>query len=289
MSKGQTSDERVFQRTGDRELYSSDIAFLLLSADAAMGQRGTLSAVVAAIERGGGAGSSQFDHSTDELLGGMWGRDAAKGELPREGAVARTARCRKRWNALSRQHHETHAAHYLLTIKASGSVRARFAELSGVVILQWCVAHAARRAAGAKLVDARIAEELRIVRAQLEPIEAEIASSTRHLKVANRWAFPPTNPPTRPFEGLAFQIRASLWFLLQIARPLRSRLDALLAQAANVAAHGSIEHDLKALDGACKDGEPKDLRAPAEAAVRAAHRAWYRAGVKIEESRLETA
>ncbi len=287
MVHGQVNKDAVFIISEDRELYSADIAFLLLSADSALGQRGTLSAVVAAIQRGGGASSAAYDHSTDEQLGGRWGCDPNKGgPASREGMVNRSKRCLAKWHALPARHRRTHMAHYLGTISASTKVVARFGNLAGVVVEHWCQAARAKHEAGAAIVRARLEDERRLVRAELDPLEARLRRASAEARRCHRWAFPPTEPRSRTDPAGAFRAWSATTLTERSARRLRTRLGALLAASADLAAQPSHELDLRALDAACERGDTLDVAGTAERAIRAAHRAWHGRAEAFEAAEL---
>ncbi len=149
--------------------------------------------------------------------------------------------------------------------------------LAGVVVQQWLESSAAdRRGAFSRRLDDLRDEQERIL-AQLDAIGMRRVSP----------------PPSyrRRVDAIAFRCRSRQYYLEVAARPLRSRLGAIRAAEADIAAavaSGGVEKAIKALVAACEQGEPQGLGERAESTVRAAHAAWEaiaRAATKEEADR----
>lgn len=85
------------------EFWSHDLDYLLNVSPAALGLRGTSSAVIAAIERGGPSTSSDHEWVLDEQIG--WGRKGVN-------AVDRTRRLERLWRQLPSSTRGIHTVHY---------------------------------------------------------------------------------------------------------------------------------------------------------------------------------
>lgn len=265
-----------------RDLWNHELAWRLLQSASAMGER------AAGLEPSSRGGSLDFDHHTSAQLGGRWlseaeakaqesfgfGRRAAAGSSGREGEVARLRRIDARWNARPADERAVLLAHYLGTPRAPAEVRARFGGgrggLAGVVVEQW-LERARRNAvrAAERPIDG-IRDDLALVLEDLEPLEVALAVVRRPL------------PRRRAEWGERLGAALVRALLDPIARPLRSRRDALLAQEATLLAPLSVD---AALDELVKLAELEPwrpevlarqapLRAKARAAAVAAHRAW---------------
>lgn len=266
----------------DRELWSSQLSWLLGASDSALGQRGTMAAVTAAIERGGASGSSDFDHHTDAQLGGRWGRKP--GEPPREGDVERRGRLAAQWGLVPHEHQRVLLAHYLVTNRqlweitgfanAAANLEGKFGELTGAVSWLWCRRQADRRvkaSAGERLTLQRVQATARL---ELQRIDDQLVVA----RLAAR---------ERPEDGEA---TARVCLLVALAAVVLDGLGRVTARASLLAQGGDQGADLQALVDGCAKWDAERLakvRGNAEARVRAAHRAWHHAGVEIEARELE--
>jgi hypothetical protein len=99
------------RRTADPDLWCPQLEWLHRCADSALGQRGTLAAVVAAIERGGASGSGTFSH--DAMLRTIGWRDDQPPIARELGNVQRLRRLQARWRELPLIFARIAGVHYL--------------------------------------------------------------------------------------------------------------------------------------------------------------------------------
>jgi hypothetical protein len=274
----QRSDTPKSRGSTDKELWSAQLSWLLGASASALGVRGTMAAVIAAVERGGASGSSDFDHHTDSQIGGRWGVKADRPE--REGDVSRHRRLSRQWSLVPLEHQRVLLAHYLGTARQIGAlcqsdvagavVEGKFGELTGAVAFLWCRRQAERRVRsqqGERVTRQRTAAVLRL---ELQRLEEALWIARLTAK-------------ERPDDGEGLARVAMLIVLGKVVAYGLARVqaaDALLAQESDQRA------DMQRLVDACQKGEPLHLRTGAEKAVRAGHRAWYEAGVEIEAREL---
>jgi len=281
--------EQSARGSTDRELWDADLAWFLCSAPAALGERGSLAAVIAAIERGGASSSSDHDHHTDAQLGGRWGRFRGS----REGEVERARRLGARWRLVPAAHRRILEAHYLGSSwrprddrgEPVTTVGARLGELAAVATLIWSE-RAARRPASARKRERELDNRASELRAELEALERrmdELEPALRQARQARRYGF-----RRRSWAWLrSAPARAAYAEARSAARALRSELDATLSELGEVTREPGLHAHVLALVRACKAGEPPGLRVEAERAIRRAHRAWYAAGRRVCELELD--
>jgi hypothetical protein len=265
----------------DRELWSPQLSWLLAASASALGQRGTMAAVISAIERGGSSGSSAYDHFTDQQLGGRWGRKP--GEAAREGDVERRGRLGQQWGQVPLEHQRVLLAHYLASSRqiaaATGYdndaavVEGKFGELTGVVTFLWCRRQADRRVRAQQGERVTLQRAGKAVRLELQRLEERLWMA----RLAAR---------ERPEDGEAVARVALLCIVAKVTADGLARLqasDAVLARESDQRADVA-----RLVEGCAKGGKElvDKLRAGAERHVRAAHRAWYEAGVRQEEREL---
>lgn len=295
----------------DRELFCPRLQRLLLGAASELGQRGNLAQVVASIERGGvGGGGEDPNLSMLRRLGATDTRGI-------DGRIGTLRALELQWQQLSAKQQAVALAHYLGTPRAHATIRQHFGNgsdaeaqqgsLAGVVLYRWQLKQAKARERASLAGMGPLAAQLEAVRAELQPLERELAAA---IEAAER-AVPDLGPaPERPFLPLlrrasikrqlapyreAYRkwrqpLREALqWRELAAARrdELRALLPPLQAQQARLcgaladgAVLGSSADDEQALVQLCRSGKldvDAHLR-PAEAEVRALHRAWALAG-----------
>lgn len=180
-------------RALDRELYCPRLDRLLTVSASELGLRGNLAQVVASIERGGAGGG---------------GEDPNLSMLRRLGATDRSWISRKaqmlteieqQWRLLDAKQQTIALAHYLGTPRAHATIRERFGAgqggLAGVVLYRWQRRQAKQRARASSVGSARLLEQLDAVRAELAPLEREMATLVALLEQP----LPdPGAPPERP-------------------------------------------------------------------------------------------
>lgn len=92
------------QRQAHPGMWATDLEWLFRCADSALGQRGTMAAVIAAIERGGVSGSGDLDEIMLNRISYLGGRGAS--------SVDRERRLSKRWASLDLRHTKVLSVHY---------------------------------------------------------------------------------------------------------------------------------------------------------------------------------
>lgn len=249
------TDTSTHQRGAlDPDLFCSRLQRLLLGAASELGQRGNLAQVVASIERGGVGGAGE-----DPNLG-MLRRLGATDSRGIDGRVGQLRQLELRWRALEPKRQATALAHYLGTPRADPSIREHFGNgsdpesqqgsLAGVVLHRWQLKQAKARARDAAANAAKAAVAIDGIRAELTPLEIEIALSEY-----------------RRFE------------LAETVKPLQLEMARLCAQQAELAATGNDADDELGLVKLCRGGLGRGAKAEllrgAEADVRALHRDWY--------------
>lgn len=272
--RSESGDQHVRGST-DRELWSPALAWYLCEAPAALGVRGTIAAVIAAVERGGASGSNGYDHHTDQQLA----------------HVERARRLEAQWRLVPERHQRVLIAYYqgeswrprddrgeLITV-----IDSRFGLLGPVVAHLWCLRQQRSRETsgrkGREALEKRAAE----LRAAIAPLADRIGLLEVERRAARR---------LRSFRRVArawFQqasVRSELEAGTARLRTLRSELDGVLTELAHATRPGETQTDVLALASACRQGEPQGLRAQAEQAVRRAHKAWQEAGRRETELEL---
>lgn len=164
---GSDSEKRE-RGSADRDLYCKQLERLLLGAAAELGQRGNLAQVVATIERGGsGGGSIDVDGAMLRRIGYLEGNRGSLDRLKELGTA---------WRMLTRQDQATSLAHYVGTPRAPETLRSTFGEFAGVVLHRWLTRVAKSRERSAAAGSVKLAEQLEAVRAELAPLERELAT-----------------------------------------------------------------------------------------------------------------
>lgn len=270
VSRSREEDRSPWRVAADPGLWSTELDWLLNCAASALGDRGTLSAVIAAIERGGSRSSVSYDQHTDEQV--AWLR-------PREwGTVHRARRLQAVWHRLRLNHRAVLVAHYLNGGRCSSKVHARFGVLSGVAAALWCDDIKSRRHAS---FNTKVAQ----LEAEREDLVAElgwkrIGRTALELQLARaRDALPPDG-------ARIFRLASRLRFQAVMLRRLESRHGEVMRNIAEVAATASRVDAMGLLDKACERGELPGLRRLAESMVREAHRAWNKAREAVEAEEL---
>lgn len=238
-------------RTRDPGLYCGQLAWLLCSSSAELGQRGTTAAVVSAIERGGAGGSGDPDLA---MLLRCYELPLDKGKRPQTNVVARHRQLEARWRLVPLEHQQTLLAHYLASERADGKIRARFGKLAGVVLYRWLALNAQARELERKTLQAEAEAAAREPRA----LAVRLSSRVRAYRAA------------RSLQELSL-----LWYLQRLEREAWAALGQLKRYEGALLDVGSVEADAKALALACTRGDPPPLEQDADQACRAAHAAWY--------------
>jgi hypothetical protein len=243
----------------DRGLHCAQLSWLLLCAESALGERGTMGGVVSAIERGGGSTYSDASPFHDAMLARIgWAQGEGSRQLGHRN-VDRAKRLWTRWCQVADQHQRILLAAYLGHQRAPDRVQLRFGELAGVVAIQWVDRARSKRRPDRLATKSTLEDALCQVLIELEPIEATM---TRPIA-------PGPGQRQRRFRHLS-----AVRLLTPLARPLQQARDGLLARLATADQDVSLDDDLAALRAACEGKEPPGLQARADRAVREAHQAW---------------
>ncbi len=264
-------------RSGSRRdpgLFNADIDYLLRCSSSQLGQRGTMAAVVSAIERGGATGGGE-DPNLAMLRRVGFAEDT--GQRPRDNVIGRERQLSARWVTLPSHHQRTAVALYLLTTRVDSKIGARCGAMSGVVVLRWLDSAAERRQEIRGQLGAKVRQELAGKVAALELEET-----------AHSMARAGTKDRKRRFQRTArYRLEWVATGRLAALRSLRSEVGALLNRESACAAVGSAEADLAALAKECERGEVLGLVAGAEEAVRAMHAAWEQTGRRAADAWVE--
>lgn len=247
----------------DPELWSPDIAFLLCDAGGLLGERG------ANLESFGET-SIDYDKHNDQQLGGYWGvsEEARRnGAGPAEGHARRAYRVRARWLTQERPHRATHLSYYLGRNRAPSAVSARFGMFAGVAVQQWEARYWRKTGENySKAIDAA-RDALSGVLDEIAPFERELRAIEQYRSNDRCSGYVLSQDERR--ETVARRAE-----LLGDVKPLWSKRDTMLATLADLDRATRTGDPLRALLTACQAGEQGGLMKRAEAAVRAAHRAW---------------
>lgn len=114
--------------------YDGQLEWFLMASASALGERGTLGAVVNVLERGGSASSETSFALTDEQLG--WGHTV-------HGDVERSRDCFARWVRLAPEHQQVLGVHYSTAAGRFTSLVAALGKLAAVAL--WLAAGAGER------------------------------------------------------------------------------------------------------------------------------------------------
>lgn len=261
---GETTSQHVRGST-DRELWSPALAWYLLEAPAALGQRGTIAAVIAAAERGGASGSGSYDPHTDQQLV----------------EVRKARRLAAQWRLLSERHQRVLVAYYAGESwrptddrgEPLTALDARFGQLAPVVAHIWCARQQKARESSGGKARAVLEKRAKEIRGAIEPLTETAAALDilRRRRSVRAWSW--------------------LWFTRCECAAVRERLAAMREELAGIERKlaAGPQTDLMALVSACLRGEHETLRKvarEAEGAVRRAHKAWAEAGRSESEAEL---
>lgn len=276
----------------DPGLVNGELDWFLRCSSSANGQRGTMSAVVSAIERGGATGGGE-DPNLAMLRRVGWAED--RDQRPRDPVISRERQLCARWVTLTRRHQSIATAHYLLTPRLDDAARGgcnhkivnRCGPMSGVVVLQWLETREGQRSK----IKCEQFEKLGAVAApqqqELFELEQRIGMLEEAISAANReyWF----GGGERQYHLLyrASWLTAALQAVEAEAKPLRTVVWHLKARESYIAAAGGLEADLAALAKLCEAGDVPELVAEAEGAVRAMHGAWEQTGRRAAEAWVE--
>lgn len=274
VSRSREEDRSLWRVAADPGLWSTELDWFLNCAASALGDRGTLAAVISAIERGGGRNSASYDQHTDEQVAWLRPRDW--------GTVQRARRLQTTWRRVPLRHRAVLLRHYLNGSRCSSKVHARFGVLSGVAAALWCEDLKARRVVAAESKLAQLEADRVDLLGELRRVEdarsAYLAGVT--LVRGKRARHEPTDPVH------AFRMLSSAWFHGRAARALRSRHAEVMRQVAERVASSERQDALSLLENACERGELPDLRRRADRMVREAHRVWDEARAAVEAEDL---